>query len=390
MRTASLLASALVLVSCAQKGAGASDAGPAASGGRHGPGLQYAVDVVPTQSRKVDYVVQAPGTIDAFEQVQVTARVAGIVDRVAFREGQVVKKSDLLVVIDAERYQLALAQAKAAVVKATATEDDAQKALERRQGADSKNPGLIPGEEVATYQTKLLTAKADVAAAQENVKVAEINVRDSYVRASMAGTIQTRTVATGQYVAAGYLMATLLNDNPMLLHFNVETQDAPRLKTGLTAKFTMRETQNVFTATITLVAGAADPNLHTVPVTATVDNTDHKYWLRPGSFCDVTIDVGATRDAVIVPRSAVRATDHGYVVYVVEGDVAKEKTVTLGMNTKEGQVEVRSGLAAGELLVVRGAEPLSTGAHVRARPVEAGGEADGGHGGRQRPEAGAP
>ncbi len=72
----------------------------------------------------------------------------------------------------------------------------------------------------------------------------------------------------------------------------------------------------------------------------------------------------------MIPRAATRATDHGYVVYVVEGGAAIEKIVTLGMNTKDGWVEVRNGLAPGELLVVRGVEALTNGAMVKASKVD--------------------
>jgi RND family efflux transporter MFP subunit len=163
----------------------------------------------------------------------------------------------------------------------------------------------------------------------------------------------------------------------MLLHFGVEPADAPRIKPGMTASFTMRETQRTFTAKITLVSGAADTTTHMVPVTGQVDTDNHRYWLRPGSFCDVTIVIGAPRDAPVIPRSATRATDHGYVVYVAKDDLVEERVVTLGMNSKDGWVEVRTGIQAGDWIVVRGAEALSTGARVRATRVTA---TDGGKG----------
>jgi RND family efflux transporter MFP subunit len=349
----------------------------AASGGRGGrggagagAGAAFAVDVMPVEAKKVDYIVQAPGTIEAFERVQVTARVAGVVDRIAFAEGQDVKKGDVLIVIDSERYQLALNSAKAALEKAQAAQKDTEAMVTRREGASDQHPGLIPGEELETFKTKSLTARADTAVAAEAVKVAEINLRDSFVRAPIAGTIQTRTVETGQFVNAGFLMATLLRADPMLLRFQVDPQDAPRLKPGMPVTFAMRETQNTFKAKITLVAAAADPATHTVGITAIVDDENKKYWLRPGSFCDVTIDVGASRQAPVIPRAATRATDHGYIVYVIEGGVAVEKVVTLGMNTKDGWVEVRSGVGPGELLVVRGVESLTNGAQVKASKVD--------------------
>jgi membrane fusion protein, multidrug efflux system len=349
------------------------EATPEATGGRRGRGgggeggAAFAVDLLQVEKKKIDYIVTAPGTIDAFERVQVTARVAGAVDRVAFREGQDVKKGDVLVTIDGERFRLAVNSAKAQLDKAQAAQRDVEAQVARREGASEKNPGLIPGEELETFRTKVLTAKADTAVVGEALKVAELNLRDSAVRAPIDGTIQTRTVETGQYVQTGYVMATLLKNDPMLLRFQVEPSEAPRLKPNMPVGFTMRETQRAFTAKISLVAGAADTATRMVAVTAQIDASEgHTYWLRPGSFCDVTLDVGASRDAAVVPRTATRATDHGYVVYVAEGDTAKEVPVTLGMNSKDGWVEIRSGLNGGEWLVVRGAEALTTGARVRS------------------------
>jgi multidrug efflux system membrane fusion protein len=369
------LIAALGAAACTRGDEAAKADGAGASGGKGGrggggAGAVFAVDVLAIESKKVDYTVQAPGTIDAFERVQVTARVTGVIDRVGFAEGQDVKKGDVLVVIDSERYRLAVNSAKAAVGKAEASQKDTEAMVTRRQGASDQHPGLITGEELETYKTKSITAKADTAVAAEALKVADVNLRDSFVRAPIDGTIQTRTVETGQYVNAGYLMATLLRSDPMLLRFQVEPQDAPRLKPGMIATFTMRETDATYKAKITLVAAAADPSTHTVGITAEVDNENKKYWLRPGSFCDVTIDVGAKRDAVVIPRLSVRATDHGYIAYVVEGNVALEKVVTLGMNTTDGWVEVRSGLQAGELLVVRGVESMVNNARVKASTVD--------------------
>jgi membrane fusion protein, multidrug efflux system len=335
-------------------------------GARGDGGLAFAVDLLEVRAKKLDYVVTAPGTIEAFERVQVTSRVAGVVDKVAFTDGQQVKRGDVLVIIDSERYRLAVNTSKAALEKAQAAQKDVEGQVSRREGAMEKHAGLIPGEELETYRTKALTAKADTAVAAENLKSAELNLRDSNVRAPMDGVIQTRTVETGQYVNAGFVMATLLRQDPLLLRFQIEPQEAPRLKPGMKATFTMRETQRTFEAKLTLIAAAADPTTHMVGVTGEVVADEHKYWLRPGSFCDVSVDVGATREAPVIPRFATRATDHGYVTYVVEDDVAQERVITLGMSTKDGWVEVRSGLKDGDWIVVRGAEALSPGARVRS------------------------
>jgi RND family efflux transporter MFP subunit len=328
--------------------------------------LQYPVQVAPLELRKVSYSVSAPGSIEAFQQVQITARVAGAVDRVAFEEGAAVKKGDVLVIIERDRYEVAVGQAKAALAKAEANAKSAEAELARRQGAVSSHPGLVPGEEIATYETAVATSKADVDAATQSVKVAELNLRDAFVRAPFAGVVQSRTVQAGQYLQPGAVLATLLQRDPLLLRFPVSEQDAPRIKPGMIAQMNLRESERTYSAKIILAAEAADPTTRLVQITAEVDDTEHKYWLRPGAFCDVTVSVGAPREAIVVPTIAVQPTEKGNVVYVVDDkNVAHPAPVTLGMHTPEGGVEVTQGLKAGQLLVVRGFEPLTEGAPVK-------------------------
>jgi multidrug efflux pump subunit AcrA (membrane-fusion protein) len=136
----------------------------------------------------------------------------------------------------------------------------------------------------------------------------------------------------------------------------------------MTANIKMRESTNTYTAKLILVAEAADPTTRLVPVTGQVDDTVHKYWLRPGAFCEVTIPVGDARAAIVVPSIAVQPTDSGNIIYTVDDkNIAHLKKVQLGMYTPEGGVEITSGAAAGDLLVVEGYEALSEGAPVQIK-----------------------
>jgi len=340
-----------------------SDAAPKGAGGK--AKMEFSVDVAPVDLRQVGYVVAAPGTVQAFEQVQVTARVGGAVDKVAFVEGQEVKAGQVLAIIEVDRYQVAVDQAQAAIDKAAATQAQAEQQLARRQQSNKEHPGLIAGEEVQTYETSVQTAKADVRAARENLKVAQLNLRDAYVRAPLAGVIQTRTVETGQYLATGAVLATLLQRDPLLLKFQLTEADAPRVKVGMSVNLALRETTRTYTAKVTLVSGSADPASHLVPVTAQIEETEHVFYLRPGVACDVTIPVGATRQAAVIPELSIRASERGFLAYVVQDNVAKERVVQLGMHTGDGFVEVTQGLSPGDILVVHGADPLNDGSLVK-------------------------
>ena len=328
--------------------------------------LEYPVQVAPLELRQVSYTVMAPGSIEAFQQVQITARVAGAVDKVSFVEGQEVKQGDLLVAIEPDRYQVAVDQAKVAIDRAVATEKASEAELARRQQAVAQHPGLVAGEEVETYATNVATGKADIAAAQQALRVAQLNLRDSYVRAPIPGVIQSRSVQAGQYLQPGAILGTLLQRDPLLLRFGVTEQDAPRLKAGMIANMVMRESTRTYTAKIVLLADAADPSTRLVPITAQVDDTAHKYWLRPGAFCEVNVPIGDAKQAIVVPSISVQPTATGNIVYTVDDkNVAHLRVVQLGMYTPDGGVEITQGLTAGELLVVEGFEALSEGAPVK-------------------------
>jgi RND family efflux transporter MFP subunit len=132
------------------------------------------------------------------------------------------------------------------------------------------------------------------------------------------------------------------------------------------ANLSLRESVRKYTAKIMLVSDAADPTTRLVAVTAEVDDTEHKYWLRPGAFCEVNVPIGNARPAIVVPSLAVQPTATGNRVYVVDDkNVAHQRMVQLGMYTPDGGVEVTQGLTAGELLVVEGFEALSDGAPVK-------------------------
>ena len=347
---------------------------PAAGGRRGLKQPAFPVEVLRIDAKPRELAVTAPGVVDAFEHVQVTARVSGVLDKVTFVEGQEVKRGQTLALIDSRRYALSVSSARAALAKAEATAGDVQQSLKRRETASESNPGLVPGEEIETFRTRLRTAQADAEQAGEALKLAQLNLEDSRVKAAAEGVIQTRNVQTGQYLQAGAVIATLLQREPMLLHFNVTTAEAPRLKMGMPVDFALKESQQAYTAKITLVGGSADPESRLVPVTAQIDSA-RKFWLRPGSFATVSVKLTSQRQFPMIPQSAARPSDRGFVAYVIEGDTAHEKLLELGMHTADGWVEVHEGLAVGDQIVTRGVEALAEGIKVQVTPASSVGSA---------------
>ncbi|MDI1432962.1 efflux RND transporter periplasmic adaptor subunit [Polyangium sorediatum] len=351
----------IALFGCSKKDEGA---GP--PGGGKGK-MAFPVELAPVPGERVEYSVTAVGSVDAYERVQVTARVSGVIEHVRFAEGDVVKKGQVLVEIDPARFNLAVRSAKATLERAQASAAEAQQNLDRREKAGEDGAGVFSKEDVDGWRTRARTGAAQVAEARAALDEANLNLRDAYVRAPIEGKMQTRTVQTGQFVQPGAVLGTVLRRDPLLLRFPVPEADAPRLSAGMNVSFKVTGIEHDFTAKITLVADAADPATRMVPIVAEVAD-EKKDSLRPGAFADVTVRVGATENAPVIPQTAIRPSEKGFLAFVVENNVAHERVLALGMRTADGRVEVRKGLKPGEMLVVRGAEPLRDGTTVRVVP----------------------
>jgi multidrug efflux system membrane fusion protein len=338
---------------------------PAAKGrARSRAAVTFPVEVAPVEVRSMVYSVNAVGSVDAFEKVQVTARVAGVVDRVLFAEGNRAEVDQVLVEIEPERYRLAVEAAQASYEKSLAAQADAEAGLKRRESVINQTPGLIPGEELETWRTKVRLAASDVAQTKAALEQAQLNLHDAYVRAPFSGIIQTRTVQTGQYIQVGTVMATLVRRDPLLLRFQVSERDAAQMHPGIWAAFKVRDDDREFKARIVHVGEAADEVTRMVAITAEVSD-DKAPALRPGAFAQITVPISTPRENPVVPQTAIRPSDRGFIAYVVENDAAVERVLTIGLRTADGQAEVLAGLKPGEVLVVRGAEALRDGAPVR-------------------------
>jgi membrane fusion protein, multidrug efflux system len=323
--------------------------------------MVFPVELSALEPRRVDYTIQAVGAVEAFENVQVTARVAGALESLHFREGDEVKDGALLAEIEPQRYQLAVGQSKASLDRARAARAEAERELERMGKLTAE--GIASSSELSQWQTKLATAQAEEAQAQSALSLANLNLRDARVRAPIAGTIQTRSVQTGQYVQAGTVLATLIRKEPLLLRFKVSEDEAARLELGKIVNFSARGGAGPsFSAKLTHIAGAAEAASRMVPVVGEVSEPQN---LRPGVFAEVSIPVGISEAALVVPQTAIRPSEKGFLAFVVQNGVASERVLQLGLRTEKGDVEVLSGLKPGEELVVRGAEALRDGAKVR-------------------------
>ncbi|CAG0962474.1 partial Multidrug resistance protein MdtA, partial [Anaerolineae bacterium] len=271
----------------------------------------FPVEVITVEGQTVEYAISAVGTVEAFETVLVTARVRGVIEKVNFREGQLVKPDEILLEIEPQTYRNARDGAKARLEKAEAAAADAEFGLNNREKANAKTPGIFSPEEVETWRNKVKSTKAEVSSAKVDVAQAELDLENAFAKAPIGGVIQTRDAQTGAYVQPGALLATLQRRDPLLVRFAVTEQEAGYLSIGKPLTFTARDTPAPLNAKITYISAAADVGTRMVDVLAEVESNEREL-VRPGTFAQVRIVTASRPNTPAIPQTAVRASERGF------------------------------------------------------------------------------
>lgn len=322
------------------------------------------VETRPVEARELVVAIDATGSLETDER-KLSAEVAGVVRELDFEEGDEVTPDKVLATIDPETYTLRARKAKAATERSEAQREEADHALARRKELRARNEGWVSEEEILQHASRLKEAQATAEESRLLWKLAEEDERRSRIRAPLPGRIERRAVVLGQFLQVGAPVATLVDPSLLRLRFKVTALEASCLEKGQSLSFRVREFPGTFQAGLFHVSSQADPATRTVECVARVDAPDAR--LRAGHFTEIRLEVGRKEKAITVPEAALLPTDRGYVAFVAEGRTARRRPVTLGLHTAGGEVEVLSGLAPGDLLVVRGAQLLSDGAAIEPR-----------------------
>lgn len=346
-------------------------AAPQPVGGASGGGKKpFPVEVRKVGTEDVRYTIDAVGTLEPEEQVKVTARVAGMVEKVLFEEGAKVTTKTVLAEIDRSRYQMLADKAKANYEKCTADFRKAEIVLQNRQELKKKDPGYVSDEELATLTSQLASARAAAAEAKSSHDLALHDFENSQVRSLITGVIDTKAVSTGQYVAPGAQLASIVDESKLKIRFKVSETESVKLASVLAGdrrvSFTVRPLPGkTFTAELIHISPQANIQTRTVECLAMVENRDAM--LKPGFFATVQAVVAMHEKAVVVADSAILPTERGFVAFVVKGSKAVQRAVRPGLFVREGVVEILDGLSPGDTLVVTGTAAISDGTELIVR-----------------------
>ena len=350
------------------------------------------VSVVAAAARRGDMPVylKGLGTVTAFNTVTVKTRVDGQLTSVNFKEGQNVRKGEVLAQIDPRPYQVALDQAKGNWDQAKGTLAKDQAALQDAQINYVRDQQLYKDQIIAKQQldTQLATAdqvrgsieadQAAIAAAQAAIDSAKLNLTYTKITAPISGRIGLRLVDEGNMIhttdANGLAVITQLQ--PIAVLFSIPEDQLPPVLQKLRQNVTMRadaydrdETKRLAEGTLLTVDNEIDTTTGTSRLKAVFPNSD--YALFPNQFVNIRLWLDTKRGVIIVPAVAIQRGPTGTFVYLVkDDDTVAVRPVKVGLSVGN-DVSIDEGVAPGDRVVVDGAEKLTDGMKVTLRQAPA-------------------
>ena len=315
------------------------------------------------------------GHAEAKESVPIRARVSGYLDRVAFTEGALVKKGDLLYTIDARPYQVELARAEASLAQVNANLALAGKNADRATQLYAS--GNIPGREYDGEKSALEQLTAAVRVSNAAVTAARLNVAYASLYAPISGRIGRTFMTHGNLVTADspQPLTTLVSVDPLYVYVDVDEARALRVGAGAHAGADAMPAYVGFAddegypleGKLDFVENHANAGTGTVQVRVVLPNPSGKW--TPGLFARVRVPAAAPHDAILVNDRAVGTDqDRKYVYVVGEGNKVLYRAVTLGP-AHGGLRIVRDGLTASDRVIVNGLQRVGPGAVVTPRDV---------------------
>jgi membrane fusion protein (multidrug efflux system) len=408
---AALLALAAVLTACDQGGSGSASgqksgaSNAAASGGKGAAaapgGAPPAVPakILVVSATRVPIVFETVAQIEGSKEVEVRARVSGILQKRIYNEGELVRGGAPLFQIDPSTYEIALIQAKAALAQERARNEQARRESGRlKQLAEQR---AISQREFDDSTSLLKLSDAGIQAAEARVREAELNLSYTRVTAPVSGISGRAVKSEGSLITAGpdSLLTTVNQITPIWVRFSLPESDLAKLPDQRLGRNGSTEVRLILPngtryegkGRINYAATQVDPRIGTRQVRAEFDNPQQR--LLPGQFVRVQIIAGQRDNVFLVPQTAVLQNEKGYFVFVLNDD---SKAALRQIQTGEwvGQDwTVLSGLKPGERVIVDNLQKLQPGSTVKPLDAPSGGPANGAPAGSatQTPsESGAP
>lgn len=371
--------------------AGTGAAAGARRGGRGGRGAPATtVGVASAEVADIPVVLDALGTVTAAATATVRPQVSGILQKIHFSEGQLVKAGQVMATIDPRSFEMALLQATGQRQRNEAQLESARVTLERFRTLLSQDS--IARQEVDTQAALVKQLEGTVMTDRAAEGVAKLNLGYTKVKAPITGRVGLRVVDMGNLVGSSDAngIAVITQLSPIDVEFAVPQDQVPALQERVASGASLAATaldrtrsQSLATGKFAALDNQVDTQTGTVRAKARFDNARQS--LFPSQFVNLRLELRTIKDAVMVPVTALRHGADGDFVYVLnpaERTVAVRK-VTRGQATVD-KVQISTGLKAGEQVITEGADRLQDGARVTLPGDKPAGAGGGERGRRQR------
>ena len=359
---------ALLLSAC-----GRSDgAPPGAAPGKGGPGgapPAMPVAVVKVAQRNVPILLEAVGRAEGSREVEVRARVSGLIEQQRYREGDRVKAGAPLFTIERTPFEIALAQARAALAQQQAKLDQARREAKRLQPLAEQK--AISQREYDDAASNLSLAEAAVAAGQAQVREAQWNLSYTNVTAPIAGLTGRAEKSQGSLVGpSDGLMTRMTQTDPIWVRFSFSESELARLRSGKAGVVKLLSAEGKplgASGKLNFEGSTVDPQLGTVQLRAEFANPDLA--VLPGQFVRAQVNAGE-EPAFVVPQAAITTGERGKAVWTVKDGKALPAPVEVGAWVGNGWA-VRKGLSEGDPVIVDNLLKLRPGAPVAPHAASA-------------------
>jgi len=319
------------------------------------------------RAQDIHEIISGVGTVLAFHDVTVSSETSGKVVEVYAEVGDRVEKGDPLVQVDDELRRLAVGTAEAHLMLAEAAFQKAKRDLERSEGLFKTQD--ISQIELERARLAAKSAQANYLQAKVALKTAQRQLKDARIASPISGQVALRHVDLGTAVTPGSPIATIVAIERVKVRLGVSEHEVAKLAVGQKARVQVDAYPGKkFTGRVYTVGLKADMATRTFPVEVIVANKGPEV-LKPGMIARVEIEAGILRNVIIVPRDVVM-DDHGErFAYVVQGDSAEKRPLSLGSMFGD-KVLVEKGLVPGDELIVQGQSNLKSGDRVKKRLEE--------------------
>jgi len=350
----------LFLTACS----GTKAAGPAAPGTPVVPVLAATVE-----EKDVPVQVQAIGSVESYSTVAVKTQITGELTGVFFREGQEVKKGELIFTLDKRPFEAVLKQAQSTLAKDQAQAEMAR--VQARRYAVLMKDGVVAKEQYDQMQSSADALDAAVEADQAAVENARVQLIYCSIDSPINGRVGSLLIHQGNMIKANDVPLVNINQiQPIRVAFTVPEQYLAEIKRfaangKLSVQVSIPNDSKPATGKLSFIDNTVDPTTGTIKLKGEFANTDRRLW--PGQFVDVVLTLHTQPNAIVVPSQAVNTGQQGQYVFVIKPDMTVETRPVAVNRTTKGQSVIDKGLGPGERVVTDGQLRLVPGSRVQIK-----------------------